>query len=101
MAETFSKSSSEQVPSDRRHCRLTSDIFAEEFFTCRHWIYCRYISRNTDSQKLSIDMITVWRLVEDKLLNMFLRSELNECRSKEESKSELKVMLEIDSCRNF
>ena len=95
MAETFSKSSSEQVPSDCRHCRLTSDIFAEEFFTCRHWIYCRYISRNTDSQKLSIDMITVWRLVEDKLLNMFLRSELNECRSKEESKGELKVMVEI------
>ena len=64
------------------------------------WIYC-YISRNTDSQKLSIDMITVWRLVEDKLLNMFLRSELNECRSKEESKGELKVMVEIGSCRHF
>ena len=42
-----------------------------------------------------------WRLVEDKLLNMFLRSELNECRSKEESKGELKVMVEIGSCRHF
>ena len=48
------------------------------------------------STKLSLDMmLTVWRLVEDWLLNMILRSELNECRSKEESKSELKVMLEI------
>ena len=46
-------------------------------------------------------MITVWRLVEDKLLNITLRSELNGCRSKKESKSELKVMLEIGSCGNF
>ena len=72
VVETFSKSSSERVPSDCRHCQLTSDIFAKEFFTCKHWIYC-YISRNTDSQKLSIDMVTVWRLVEDNLLNMFFK----------------------------
>ena len=48
------------------------------------------------STKLSPDMmLTVWRLVEDKFLNIILRSELNEYGSKEESKSELKVMLEI------
>ena len=54
------------------------------------------------STKLSPDMmLTVWRLVEDKLLNIILRSELNECRSKEESKNELKVMLEIGLCGKF
>ena len=48
------------------------------------------------STKLSPDMkLTVWSLVGDWLLNMILRSELNECRSKEESRSELIVMLEI------
>ena len=50
VVEIFSKSSSERVPSDCRHCRLTSDIFTKEFFTSMHWIYCRYISRNTDAQ---------------------------------------------------
>ena len=53
------------------------------------------------THKASPDMITVLRLVEDKLLNIILRSELNERRSKEESKSEPKVMLEIGSCGNF
>ena len=33
--ETFSKSSPERVPSECRHCRLTSDIFTKEFFTRR------------------------------------------------------------------
>ena len=45
--ETFSKSSSERVPSECRDCRLTSDIFTKEFFTSRQPRY------------------TVWRLVED------------------------------------
>ena len=45
--ETFSKSSSERVPSEVRHCRITSDIFTKEFLTSRQPWY------------------TVWRLVED------------------------------------
>ena len=45
--ETFSKSSSERVPSEVRHCRITSDIFTKEFLTSRQPRY------------------TVWRLVED------------------------------------
>ena len=35
VVETFSKSSSEQVPSECRHCRLTSDILTKVFFTSR------------------------------------------------------------------
>ena len=77
VVEIFLKSFSERVPSDCRHCRLTSDIFTKEFFTSGKPRY------------------TVCRLVEDKLLKIILRSELNEFRSEEEGKSELKVMLEI------
>ena len=40
--ETFSKSSSERVPSECRHCRLTSDIFTKEFFTSRQPRYIQY-----------------------------------------------------------
>ena len=90
MLETFSKSSSERVPSECKHCRLTSDIFTKEFFTSRQPIYLLmiYISRDTEN-------LGNLGLVQDWLSNIILRSELNERRSKEESKSKLKVMLEI------
>ena len=47
VVEIFLKSFSERVPSDCRHCRLTSDIFTKELFTSGQPRY------------------TVWRLVED------------------------------------
>ena len=40
--ETFSKSSSERVPSECRHCRLTSDIFTKECFTSRQPQYIQF-----------------------------------------------------------
>ena len=40
--ETFSKSSSERVPSECKHCRLTSDIFTKECFTSRQPQYILY-----------------------------------------------------------
>ena len=40
--ETFSKSSSERVPSECRHCRLTSNLFTKEFFTSRQPRYIQF-----------------------------------------------------------
>ena len=40
--ETFSKSSSERVPSECKHCRLTSDIFTKECFTSRQPQYIQF-----------------------------------------------------------
>jgi len=70
--EAFSKLASERVPSECRHCRLTSDIFFKEFFTGRQ---PRYIA----------DIYLVVPALAWFVKTTYLK----------ESKSELNVMLEI------
>ena len=41
--QTFSKLASERVPSECRHCRLTSDIFIKRVFTGRQPRYIAYV----------------------------------------------------------
>ena len=79
MLETFSKLASERVLSECRHCRLTSDIFIKEFFTGRQ---PRYIA----------DIYLVVPALAWFVKTTYL---------KEESKSELNVMLEIGLCGKF
>ena len=61
--QTFSKLASERVPSECRHCRLTSDIFIKEFFTGRQPRYIADIYLETPKTWGSFMHTSLWYLI--------------------------------------